>query len=169
MDMNYSGTEKGQKFAPEGVSNYSSLLRLTSLTLNEGQAEEHEKTSFSIPEKYELLESPPIINIVADQESIKSLNGKDISVAVILKELSSRSSRVIHNERVKPDYVGEKIQLSKADFDNLAFNGGMNIDVLIYEKSDKTGHLIQGFKRFSLNFSAIAGLWSIESVDPSFS
>ena len=166
--MKYSGAEKGLPLSPEGVDHYSSLLNLTNLILNDEQTQDPEKISFSIPERNELLETPPIINIIADKESLKSLKGRQLKVAIILKEQLSRISRVLHHQEISPEYDGEKIELSKSDFDNLSFVSGNNIDVVIYEQSPKIGHLIQGFKRFSLNFSSIAGLWRIEAVDPSY-
>lgn len=166
--MNYSGTEKGLKLSPRGVDHYSSLLNATNLLVSEDQAEDADKINFSISERNELLEYPPVINIIPDQESLQLLKGKTLSVAVIVKEQSSRSSRVAHNRKIDINYDGDQIQLSRSDLENLSFNSGIHIDVLIYENSRQAGQLIQGFKRFNLSFSAIAGLWSIESVDPSF-
>ena len=168
MDMNYSGTEKGLKLNPRGVDHYSSLLQSTSLLINEDQDADAEKINFSISERSELLESPPIINIVPDQECLDSLKDKSLSIAVIIKEQSSRTSRVVYNQPIGSNYKGDEIQLSTSDFDNLSFSSGIHIDALIYESLGQNGQLIQGFKRFNLSFSAIAGLWSIESVDPSF-
>ena len=100
MDMNYSGTEKGLKLNPRGVDHYSSLLQSTSLLINEDQDADAEKINFSISERSELLESPPIINIVPDQECLNSLKDKSLSIAVIIKEQSSRTSQSNTNNRL---------------------------------------------------------------------
>ena len=170
MKLKYSGSEKGLKLTPSGIEHYSDLLKDTTLALSSDELPDPEKTVFAISDRRDILENPPNLHVWINKSSLQTLMAEHLYLALMAKEPSSRSCRVIQNERLHDEQTQTVLSLSRDDFSGFAFGSSIFIDVLVYSKAkaDGEGPLIQGFKRFSLSFSAVAGLWSIQSVEPQF-
>jgi hypothetical protein len=168
MNLKYSGSEKGLKLTPIGIDHYADLLKSTALSLSSDDKPDPDKMIFPISDRRSIFDDPPKAHVSIDQVALSALRTKKLYLALMVKEPSSRSCRIILNENLTDELAQATISLSCDDFADLAFGSSVFIDILIYEKTRIQGPLIQGFKRFSLSFSAVAGLWSIESVEPHF-
>lgn len=169
MMLKYSGSEKGLRLNPKGVEHYSQLLKETSLQISPESDCDPTQVVFSITERSELLESPVIVNIAIEEKLIKDIPGNCLSLAVIVKESSSRSCEIAYQAELKNvATAAQSITLDETLFTNFAYGSSIFIDVIVYDKSPEYGYRVQALKRFSLSFASIAGLWSIEAVDPQY-
>ena len=168
MSLKYSGSEKGLRLTPKGIDHYADLLGKSYILLSSDQKEDPSTTTFSIADRQDLLDGNGSVNLCLDQEALTSLRDKQLTLCVLAKESSSRSCNVIYNASIDANSFSHNVPLAADSFKGFAFNSSIFIDALIYEVSPLYGYIIQGFKRFSLSFSAIAGLWSIEAREPDF-
>lgn len=168
MNIKYSGSEKGLRLPPKGIEHYSELLGKSYILLSADQKADPSTTTFSITDRQELLDGSGSVNLHLDQEALALLTDKHLTVCILIKEPSSRSCNILHDSSINTESGPIEIQLDVDAFKGFAFNSSIFVDALIYEVNPEYGYVIQGFKRFSLSFSAIAGLWSINAREPDF-
>lgn len=168
MSLKYNGSEKGLKLSPKGVDHYSDLLSKTALTLSNDDKADPERTVISVSDRQELLNGGVAVEVSIAEALIEFFQDKDLMLAVLVKESASRSSRIAYRATLEQAVGLGKLEIPEEAFKGLAFMSSVFIDVLVYEVSSEYGYLVQALKRFSLSFSAVAGLWSIEAVEPQF-
>lgn len=168
MTLKYSGSEKGLKLNPKGVEHYSQLLKETSLQIRHEADLDPTQVVYSITDKNELLENRITVNISIDENLAEELPRESVSVAVLIKESSSRSCEIAYQAQLDKSNHKKKVELDEELFRNFSYNSSIFIDVVVYDKSPEYGFRIQALKRFSLSFASIVGLWSIEAVDPQY-
>jgi hypothetical protein len=168
MTLKYSGSEKGLKLNPQGVEHYSQLLKETSLQIKPEGDSDPTQIVYSIADRNELLENQITVNIVINESLVQDLPAESVSVAILVKESSSRSCEIAYQAPLNRDNYKKQITLDEELFKNFSYSSSIFIDVVVYDKSPEYGFRIQALKRFSLSFASIAGLWSIEAVDPQY-
>jgi precorrin-2 methylase len=168
MFLKYNGSEKGLKLTPKGVDHYSDLLSKTALTLSSEEKADPERIVISVSDRQELLNGGLAVEVSISEALIDFFQDKDLKLAVIVKESASRSSRIAYRDSFDQAVSLGRLEIAEEIFKGLAFMSSIYIDVLVYEVTTEYGYLVQALKRFSLSFSAVAGLWSIEAVEPQF-
>ena len=168
MKLKYNGSEKGLRLAPKGVEHYSDLLGKTSLLLSTDDKAEPGRTVVPVSDRRVLLDGGVVVEVSIPETLIDFFHGKDLMLAILVKETASRSSRVAFQCTLEEALSLGRLEITKDLFKGLAFISSIFIDVLVYEVTTEYGYLVQALIRFSLSFSAVAGLWSIEAVEPKF-
>lgn len=168
MTLKYSGSEKGLKLNPQGVEHYSQLLQDTSLQIRTETDPDPAQIVFSITDRSELLENPIAVNIAINEKLISNLPSDNLSLAILIKESSSRSCEIAYQSTLDKATHKEQVELDEALFLNFSYTSSIFIDVVVFDKTSEFGHRVQALKRFSLSFASISGLWSIEAVDPQY-
>jgi len=168
MTLKYSGSEKGLRLFPQGVEHYSQLLQETSLQIRTESDPDPSQVVYSITDRSELLENPVVINIAIDGKLISDLPNENLFLAILVKESSSRSCEIAYQATLNNAAQKSRVEIDEDLFLNFSYNSSIFIDVVVFDKTSEYGHRIQALKRFSLSFASIAGLWSIEAVDPQY-
>jgi len=168
MTLKYSGSEKGLRLNPQGVEHYSQLLQETSLQIRTESDPDPSQVVYSITDRSELLENPVVINIAIDGKLISDLPNENLFLAILVKESSSRSCEIAYQATLNNAAQKSRVEIDEDLFLNFSYNSSIFIDVVVFDKTSEYGHRIQALKRFSLSFASIAGLWSIEAVDPQY-
>ena len=164
------GSESGDYIPPKGLPFYKSLLKSSYFLEKDNDIPDESIVTFAIDDKESFLADNPIINIVVDENDYKKIK-KELFLTIILKEELSRKAKVIHNEKLNfnnDDEFEKTINLDQNHFKEFSLSSSMNIDAIIYSKDDRKIPNIEGLKRFTLRFSGIAGIFSINEQTPEF-
>ena len=164
------GSESGDYIPPKGNPHYETLLKSSYFLEKDNDNPDESLLIFPIEDKDSFFEDNPIINIVVDESDYGNID-KELYLTIILKEEISRKAKVIKNEKLNFDDANEfekSVNFREDHFKEFSLSSSINVDAIIYSKGDNKIPNIEAFKRFTLRFSGIAGIFSIIEQPPEF-